>query len=659
MRNHSPTRFAGLMLASFTVLATPVIAGIDLAQAQTVAKTLDRSKPMNLFEAIFPKLHQQRLEKEGLSPLGTSEPVEIQKVSAPKYYTYRPAALVKVDLSRVVPATVPSVEPAAITIQAPATGEAGTTVSPDASPSALPAPDPAAEAWSAVGAELDQITVMAEPDIAKAVTEFYANRPQLLWTTADGQPNAWARSVLPVLGDAARVGLDPQEYRVELPVADPQRPLNDAARFEIEMTARVVRYAMDAMGGRINPNKLSGYHDFPENRTNATKVLERLIAGRLPAPTLAGFNPPSKEFKALVDELQALEKAADEAIDIPADTLVKPGEKHEQVANIVMAISRKVSQELKTAHANVLDRPAGSEPLDTFTPEVVDLVKAFQKEAGLTPDGVVGRNTISRLVGVSVESRREMVRLAMERLRWHPAELGQRRVFVNQPAFTATYFNGGKPQLARRAVVGTKANQTSFFYDTIETVEYNPYWGVPRSILVNEFLPKLRANPAYLDERGYEVTDSKGKRVASSAIDWNQVGSNPAFDVRQSPGEANALGELKILFPNKHAIYMHDTPARNLFSRDSRAYSHGCIRLHKPREMAAAVLGKDVGYIGTRLGQGHGSDEVGGRIPVYVAYFTAWPDADGKVEYFADVYGRDEALAKAISATRVVRVPTS
>ena len=127
--------------------------------------------------------------------------------------------------------------------------------------------------------------------------------------------------------------------------------------------------------------------------------------------------------------------------------------------------------------------------------------------------------------------------------------------------------------------------------DEIEQVDYNPYWGVPQSILVNEMLPRLRRDPGYLDRAGYEVSDSKGRRIPSSAVNWGAYGSKIPFDVRQSPSEANALGELKILFPNKNAIYMHDTPQKALFKQDMRAFSHGCVRLEDPRGMAAAVLG--------------------------------------------------------------------
>ena len=250
----------------------------------------------------------------------------------------------------------------------------------------------------------------------------------------------------------------------------------------------------------------------------------------------------------------------------------------------------------------------------------------------------------------------EKVLVALEQLRWLPSELGSPRVWINQPAFTASYIEGEMPVLSMRAVVGKTTNQTSFFYDEIEQIDYNPYWGVPQSIIVNEMLPRLRRDPDYLDRSGYEVFDAKGNRIPSSAVDWSAYGSKVPFAVRQTPSEANALGELKILFPNKHAIYMHDTPQKQFFDRDMRALSHGCIRLQDPRGMAARVLGRDRDYIAGKLAQGHSLGQTP-RIPVYVSYFTAWPVQNGSIEYFPDVYKRDDRLRAALASTEAARNP--
>jgi murein L,D-transpeptidase YcbB/YkuD len=222
-----------------------------------------------------------------------------------------------------------------------------------------------------------------------------------------------------------------------------------------------------------------------------------------------------------------------------------------------------------------------------------------------------------------------------------------------------TFTKDGQQLLSMRAVVGRPANQTTFFYDQIEEVVFNPYWGVPQSIIVNEMLPRLVNDPGYLDRAGYEVTDMKGRHIPSASIDWGRYGTHIPYNVRQVPSDDNALGELKILFPNKHAIYMHDTPAKSLFKRDVRAFSHGCVRLQEPRQMAAAVLGTSVDAIAAKLKQGHSSQKVPVKIPVYVSYFTAWPDADGKVQFYDDVYGRDAHLTEAMQKTDAVRAPVS
>lgn len=529
---------------------------------------------------------------------------------------------------------------------------------PQAGPAAQEQPPLAADAGivalAAIGPLLDKVSVAAEPAIATEIARHYAKAGEASWLNGDLAPNERARAAIAFMQTAGEYGLEAADYAVREPQAGlaGEALALEAARFEIELTARAMRYGLDAATGRVNPNKLSGYHDFPENRMAAAAILEKLAADDA-AAALAAFHPANAQFAALKAELAELARQTDDAIAIAPDTLIKPGAAHPELANVIAAIRKKASEKLAADFA-VLLAPDATPPA-IYSPELVDLVKAFQKEIGLKADGVIGRGTVARLAEVGVAQKRERVLIALEQIRWLPHQLGGTHVFVNQPSFRARYVEGDRTRLEMRVVVGTPANQTSFFHDVIETVEYNPYWGIPQSILVNEYLPKLRANPYYLDERGYIVTDAKGRRIASAAIDWWSIGDKVPFDVKQEPGEANALGELKILFPNKHNIYMHDTPQKALFGNDQRAFSHGCIRLHKPREMAAAVLGTSIAHIEQKLALGHNQEEVKRRIPIYVSYFTAWPTDDGKVEYFADIYGRDANLRKALNATSAAR----
>jgi murein L,D-transpeptidase YcbB/YkuD len=272
---------------------------------------------------------------------------------------------------------------------------------------------------------------------------------------------------------------------------------------------------------------------------------------------------------------------------------------------------------------------------------------------------MIGRNTIHALMQRDNDNAGKIgkIEMALERLRWLPRDLGNRYVFLNQAAFEVSYIDGDSKPLTMRAVVGRPDAQTYFFVDHIKDVQYNPYWNVPRSIVINEMLPKLYRDGSYLSDHGYEVLNQRGRQIASNSVDWAAYAKNTAgVEVRQPPGRHNALGLIKIEFPNKHAIYMHDTPEKSFFTRDMRALSHGCVRLQHPKEMAAAVLGKSVGYVEKQIARGeNASERVPQEIPVYLAYFTAWPDQNGAVHYYNDVYDRDAHLKTALEKTEAAR----
>lgn len=499
------------------------------------------------------------------------------------------------------------------------------------------------------------VSVRAENGVASAMEAFYAKGDAYLWITNEGVTER-ARAAMSVLQKSAEVGLNPADYKVDEPVlsGDPAADRQKLMTYELALTKAVLTYIQDNVRGRIDPNRISDYYEFKRKDVNLKGALTIMQRSPDVAAYLSSRDPSSPQFQALKAELARLTGTeANEQqprIEISLTGLLRPGGSSAELPKIVELIKRHGSDGLKAENAIALESYAGT---PDYTPDLVDLVKAFQQEKGMKPDGVVGRGTIRALQGGdSQDNKVNKVIYAMEQLRWLPNDLGSRRVFINQPAFTAYYFNDNKQQLAMRVVVGSVNHQTNFFQDQIETVEFNPYWGVPRSIIVNEMMPKLRQDPSYLDRMGYEVS-VRGKVVSSSSLDW---GRNPDVDVRQPPGNANALGQLKILFPNKFSIYMHDTPQKSFFARDMRALSHGCVRLSDPRAMAAAVLGVDKEKVASDIATGKNmSVPVPTKIPVYVAYFTAWPDAGGKVEFFDDVYQRDTYLQRAMDATSKAR----
>jgi len=580
-----------------------------------------------------------------------ADPEPLPKVSGPRYYTYKPDAerLVKTAGFAAVSATDGSRLIAEAKVSAPA-------------------------------------------EIATALEAFYAKAAQPVWISG-GDVNEKARGVLALFERAGEYGLEPADYILPVPAlttasvaapTDAATPVNASAtamavatgaastpapvaaadshdralmQFELALSEKVLMFAQDMMRGRIDPNKLSGYHDFKRKDVKLSLVLPFAQTGTDVAAYLQGLAPQGPQFQALKAELATLRAAAANdgpRISLPNDILLKPGKSSPDMASIIAAIQHTGSEALKTKHAATF---AAYQQTPDYTPELVEVVKSFQAEVGLKADGVIGNATVRRMVGHTSKDKIEKVEVAMEQARWLPDDLGQRYVFINQPAFMVYYHDRGAEQFSMRVVVGGKANQTYFFQDEIETVEFNPYWGVPQSIIINEMLPKLRQDPSYLDRLGYEVSIG-GKAVPSSSVNW--FGSTEKVSVRQPPSSDNALGDLKILFPNSHAIYMHDTPSKSFFQRDMRALSHGCVRLAEPRKMAAAVLGTTIDDVNGRIAAGQNvATKVPVKIPVYVSYFTAWPNKDGKVEYFDDVYGRDDATVKAFAATTKVRAAQS
>jgi murein L,D-transpeptidase YcbB/YkuD len=601
--------------------------GVQGAEAYTL---------MDLFRKKRPPVEQQMFPGfDGMRgvPTQDSVPRALPRVSSPRYYTYKAEPLRRIDTAKLLdPVVTGSVRNDAL---------------------------PPAQGGSFADARqfLPDVTAYAPADVAKTIEAFYAGREEFIWIEGDG-PNAAARAALAVLDEAASVGLDPQDYAVSMP-SDTFDSNDMMARekalvdFEIRMSAAALTYIQDNVRGRIDPNKISGYHDFKRKSVNLTGKLQNIARSHDVAAYLKAQTPAGPEFLALKQELAALEAKAGDAprITIAPGTLLKPGIPDPELANVVAGIRQKGSEALKAAHAATLQAYQGT---PDYTPELVALVEGFQKENGLKPDGIVGKASIRILTGGdTTQSKIDKVRVAMEQARWLPADLGSRYVFINQPAFMAYYRDQSAEQFSMRVVVGSKANQTYFFEDEIQTVEFNPYWGVPQSIIINEMLPKLRSDPGYLDRLGYQV-EVGGRAVSSYDVNWN--GSTNGVAVRQPPSSDNALGELKILFPNSHAIYMHDTPSKSFFKKDQRALSHGCVRLADPRRMAAAVLGTTLDDVAAQIADGRNKGvQVPQKIPVYVAYFTAWPNKDGAVEYFDDVYERDMYMNRAFEATRLVR----
>jgi murein L,D-transpeptidase YcbB/YkuD len=483
-----------------------------------------------------------------------------QEVKSPEYYNYAPDSLIEFSSAQICKVDV-------------------------ASNSAISDSQNFAEACSF----LKPVTFRVLPMVGKALAAYYSAHPGFIWSQ-DGKITPKAMAAIAELSASDRVGLSPDDYRVEIPDKfsnDTEASARELLQFELSLSSKILTYIHDTVRGRVDPNRISGYHDLPRKEIKLIDALKDISESDDVATYLANRNPHNPQFQALVAELARLQN---EAAEYPATT--------------------SSSKKTKRAAAEQ-----------------------------------------------SVTEKTSKIRLAMERLRWLPDDLGDRYVFINEPAFVVNYVVNEKDVLSMRAIVGKPSTQTYFFMEHIKSVEYNPYWNVPHSIVVNEMLPKMARNSSYLDRLGYEITNERGDNIPSSKVSWSRLASpDGGISVRQPPGPKNALGRLKIEFPNKHAIYMHDTPERQLFGREARALSHGCVRVEHPRQLAAALLGKSLSHVSAKIDDKKNSTEaVQQNIAVYIAYFTAWPDTQGAVRYYNDVYKRDSYLSEALRKTEASR----
>ncbi len=516
----------------------------------------------------------------------------------------------------------------------------------------LAAPRPADAASASIydaltDPELSIRMVQAEQ---QAILDHYAATGYRPVWIEDGKLASRAEAVLALLGAAGDEGLEPANYLPpSLAGFDVASPLiagdkQSLARLDLGLTAMAVKYARHASGGQFDPRRLSRYHDVTPETVPATQAIKVLAFSPFPDSYLRNLQPGHPAYAAMKSALAELrqELAGREFVPIPEGKRVKPGKSDPR---IVALRARLQDMDLLPPEA-ALD--AGSETLDAT---VAAALKQFQKQAKIKQTGALDGATVAALNDHG--SDRDLRRLTynMERMRWLPKKLGSKFVFVNTAAYQVSVMDQGSEIWRSKVIVGKPVNQTSVFHDEIETVVFNPSWGVPPSIIANEYLPKLWQDPGYLDREGFQVSDSSGEVIPSSYIDWNAYSGRVPFNIEQPPGDGNALGQLKFLFPNKHNIYMHDTPTKKLFAKDMRAYSHGCVRVQNPREYAMVLLGWSRAKVDQKTDSGVSQTvKLPHKVPVHLTYFTAWPDENGKMLYFGDIYGRDKTMEKALSA---------
>ena len=416
---------------------------------------------------------------------------------------------------------------------------------------------------------------------------------------------------------------------------------NAAAEFEIVATDAAIRLLHHLYFGKVNPERLDPDWNFerPMITDDPVALLSDYLAndgyGAL-AEAAAPKHPQYVDLQGALKQYREI-AAAGGWPAVPSEKVLKPGEEDDRVPVLIERLA--VEGYL----------PESSVETKVYDSAIEDAVKRFQTRNGLEADGVIGAKTFAAL-NATAEDRVNQIRLSMERARWIVRGLGDEFVLVNI-AGAETYFSrGGKTIWRTRSITGQAYRKTPVFRDEISYMEFNPTWTVPVSIFRKDKLPRIRKDPGYLARGGYTVRDRDGRTISPSAVNWGA--RNPGVTLVQKPGPKNALGTVKFMFPNKYAVYLHDTDNRSLFDRAERNLSSGCVRLEDPYGFADLLMRSVPDWSHERrdaiLASGKTTRiDLPRPVPVLLTYFTAWVD-DGEVMFRRDIYDRDASLLKAL-----------
>jgi murein L,D-transpeptidase YcbB/YkuD len=521
----------------------------------------------------------------------------------------------------------------------------------NAAGSTAPSPDEVAHRLEQlVSSGTDATIRFAAPDVLQ---RFYQQRDfALAWD------DARAQGFVEVVRTADTQGLSPADYLAgELTALPPLSSLGGNARIDadLELTEALLRYAYHSRFGKVDPRELDSTWNYARSVSagGPYSALERIIA----APDLAAQLAEEVGHGAMYDALRRVLAryrgyvAAGGWQQVPAGPTLKPGSTDARVA----ALRQRLAAEGFLA-------PAAGDP-NTFDEGLANAVRDFQTHRGLGPDGVVGAKTLNE-INVSANDLVDRLRVNLERLRWVLVERTPRFVAVNIAGFRVYYVDDDRVQWTARAMVGKPYRATPIFRADMTYLVINPDWTVPPTILRNDSLPAIKRDRAYLDKQRMDVIDRNGRVVDPATIDWETVTPKTfPYMLRQRSGPTNALGRIKFMFPNEHFVFLHDTPSRDLFDRDERAFSSGCIRVEHPFELAELLLRPDPKWTPDVLQRVVDSEtmqtvKLPRPLPVLILYLTAIAFDEGReFTFLRDIYGRDASVLRALNAGFVYSPP--
>jgi murein L,D-transpeptidase YcbB/YkuD len=497
-------------------------------------------------------------------------------------------------------------------------------------------------------------------DYDKHAQKFYESYGYSLPWVREGKPTAQAQQVIALLLQAEQKGLSAEDYdgprwrdrMTKLKPDAPQPSEADAVRFDVALTVCVMRYISDLHIGKVNPKHFDFGLDVEAKKYDLSEFLkDHVVDASDIAGALAQVEPPYPGYRRTIQALHTYLELAKEydGKQLPAiQKTIAPGDSYPGIPQLIRLL--RLLGDLP-ADANV------SADGTVYQGPLVDAVKNFQRRLGRAPDGQITAQTLADL-NVPFANRIRQMQLTLERWRWLPVSYEKSPIVANIPEFhLRAYDENFKIALQMNVVVGKAyGHDTPIFSDTMEYVVFRPYWSVPYSIAKAEFLPRIVRDPDYLAKKGFEVVNSRQDVVTSGGVTsevLEQLRAGKLF-IRQTPGPQNSLGLVKFIFPNNYNIYFHDTPEQVFFEKSRRDFSHGCIRLERPADLAVWVLRNNPGWNieRVRAAMNGGTTQqvnLAHPIPVLIVYATVIVTEDGVVHFYDDIYGHDAALEKVLA----------
>jgi murein L,D-transpeptidase YcbB/YkuD len=508
-------------------------------------------------------------------------------------------------------------------------------------------------------AELPGLRWPSFKDYRIQVKEFYDSFDDTLAWVHSSKPTRQARTMIQLMKGADLKGLAPEDYdgpqwNERLAGLDQPTPSSESelVRFDVALTVSVMRYVSDLHMGRVNPRLFHFGLDIDHKKFALSEFLRNnLVNAQNVSATMDKVEPPFPAYRRTITALDSyldLAHRDDGALLPDLKKTVKPGDHYPGVPRLIRLLEL------------VGDLPRGTSKTfetNTYDGILVEAVKHFQQRHGLAPDGGIGSQTLKEL-NTPLARRITQLRLTLERWRWLPHAFERPPIIVNIPEFRLYAADNEKEVAFSMKVVVGKAYQhkTPVFASQIKSVIFRPYWNVPLGIQQQELLPHIEKDPSYLSENSYEVVDSSGKIITDGAVNDEIMEKlrSGTLAIRQRPGPKNALGLVKFELPNQFDIYMHGTPAIQLFSRPRRDFSHGCIRVEDPVSLAAWVLRDEPEWTEEKIRTAMNGDEtiranLKKPIPVLILYGTANVTEDGEVRFSDDIYGYDADLERALA----------